>query len=305
LIPALAAGLCGLVLPAGGAAAAVAGVVPAGVAGLLWFPILILLYDGLGTFPGLMAIAVLLSVLLTSIVPLVAAASGGWRWGLPVLSGILTLVMAVGILASPVYSAASPRRLNFTYHLDGDSGSARFLAQTLPPLPPPVRKAASFGSRPSPAFPWSTQNAFSAPAPLVPLPAPELAVLGETSEGGKRHVRLRLTSRRGAAVLILVIPQAAEPESIRVAGREVPAAPAGRHAMQQRGGFQPVVVSAVPPEGVEIDVVLGAPGHEEWTLLDRSPGLPPVGATLVAARPAEAVQSQDGDATVVSRKLRI
>jgi hypothetical protein len=51
--------------------------------------------------------------------------------------------------------------------------------------------------------------------------------------------------------------------------------------------------------------VLGAPGHEEWTLVDRSPGLPPVGASLVATRPADAGPGQDGDVTLVSHKARI
>src|SRR5262249_19326045 len=40
LVPALVAGICGLALPSGPTAATLAGVVPAGVAGLLWFPIL-------------------------------------------------------------------------------------------------------------------------------------------------------------------------------------------------------------------------------------------------------------------------
>ncbi|MEA2690786.1 MAG: hypothetical protein QOJ16_173 [Acidobacteriota bacterium] len=305
LVPALAAGICGLVLPVGGAAAALAGVVPAVVAGLLWFPILILLYGGLGTNPGLIAIAVLLSVLLTTLVPLVAPAGAGWRWGLPVLAGVLTLVMAVGILASPVYSASSPRRLNFVYHLDGDSGGARFLVQTPPPLPPAVRKAAAFAPRPVPAFPWSMGSSWSTPAQAVPLPAPELAVLGETSDGGRRHVRLRLTSRRGAASMLLVIPPAAQAEVIRVAGQEVPPAPAGRRAQQGPDGFRVLTLFAPPASGVEVEVVLGAPGHEEWTLIDRSPGLPPAGAALLSARPAEAAQVQDGDLTLVTHKARV
>jgi hypothetical protein len=105
--------------------------------------------------------------------------------------------------------------------------------------------------------------------------------------------------------MILAIPLTARPESIRVAGQEIPSAPAGRSAPQLSESARIVTVSGLPPEGVEVEVVLGAPGHEEWTLADRSPGLPPVGAPLVAARPAEAVQSQDGDVTVVTHKVRV
>jgi hypothetical protein len=304
LVPALAAGICGLVLPLGGAAAAIAGVVPAVVAGLVWFPILILLYSGLGTFPGLLLIAALLSVLLTSLFPLIAPAGAGWRWGLPVGAGVLMLVMAVGILASPVYSADSPRPLNLAYHLDGDSGQGRFLVQTQGLLPPPVRKAADFTKRPAQAFPWSGQMSYSAPAPGMALAAPELAVLGETNEGGKRHLHLRLTSRRGAAAVQLFIPLAAKPESIRVNGEEIPP-PSSKAARRAPSEFQLVSVAVPPPEGVEISIVLGAPGHEEWTVVDRTPGLPPLGASLLASRPAEASQIQDGDSTLVTHRMRI
>jgi peptidase M28-like protein len=302
LVPALCAGLLGLVLPAGGAAAALAAVVPAGVAGLVWFPILILLYAGLGTNPGLLAVAALLAIFLTTIVPLVAPAGAGWRWGLPVIAGLLATVMAVGILASPVFSVDSPRRLTFTYHLDGNRGSARFLAQTPPPLPPPVRKAAGFTARPAPAFTWSPFRSFSAPAPAVALPAPELAVLGETQDGGKRHVRLRLTSPRGAATLLLAIPRSAKLESLRIAGQEVAA---GRRMPGMTEGERIVSIAAPPAAGIELEAVLGALGHEEWTVMDRSPGLPPAGAALSAARPDQAAPVQDGDATLVTRKVRI
>jgi hypothetical protein len=306
LVPALVAGICGLVLPLGGAAAALAGVVPAVVAGLVWFPILILLYGGLGTVPGLVLIAVLFAVFLTTLFPLIAPAGAGWRWGLPIVAGVLAMVMAVGILASPVYSADSPRRLNFTYHLDADSGRGRFLAQTPPPLPPPVRKAAEFSRRPAPAFPWAGLGSFSAPAPAVSLAAPELTVLGETNEGGKRHVRLRLTSRRGAATLLLFIPLSAGPESVRVNGEEIETpAESSKAARRRPGEFRLVSIAAPPPEGVEIAVVLSAASHEEWSVVNRTPGLPPIGASLVATRPKEASQNQDGDSTLVTRRVRI
>jgi hypothetical protein len=106
--------------------------------------------------------------------------------------------------------------------------------------------------------------------------------------------------------MLLVIPPAARPESIRVAGQEVPA-PAGRRAqtLPIPEGFRLVTLLAPPAAGVEVEVVLGALGHEEWTLVDRSPGLPPAGAALLSARPADAAQVQDGDMTIVTHKVRV
>jgi hypothetical protein len=305
LAPALVAGILGLALPGGEAAAALAAAVPAAVAGLLWFPILLLIYIGLGTSPGLLVIAALLAVLLTAIVPLLAEAGAGWRQGLPFFAIVLALVMAVGVVLSPVYSTESPQRMNVVYQLDGDTGQARFLVVTPPPLSPTMRKAADFARRPGLAYPWSNMPSFLAPAPALPLAAPQLAVLGETAEGGKRHVRLRLTSSRGAYSAIIAIPKAAQAEAISVAGHEVPPLPKTGPQHQLPGEYRLLALSALPAEGIEIDVVLGTPEHAEWTVLDRSLGVPPPGAALVAARPATAAPIQDGDLTVVSRKVRI
>jgi len=61
----------------------------------------------------------------------------------------------------------------------------------------------------------------------------------------------------------------------------------------------------VPPQGSEIDIVLGALQPLDWYVFDRSPGLPPSSQALLAARPKDAAPFQDGDSTIVSRKVRI
>ncbi|HZF10865.1 MAG TPA: M28 family peptidase [Thermoanaerobaculia bacterium] len=311
LVPALAAGLCGLLLPAKAGAAGIAAVVSAGVAAVVWFPILFLLYDGLGT-GGLLVVAALLAVFLTAIVPLVAAAGAGWRRGLPVAAAGLALLFAVAVAVTPVYSLDVPRRMNLVYHLDGDGGTARFLLLTPPPVPPAMRQAAKFGALPETPFPWSMQRQFVAPAPALPLAAPALVLLGETNEGGKRHLRLRLTSPRGGASAVLVIPKAADLQSMTVAGHEVPSpATDRRFAGLAKADYRIVAIDALPAEGVEIEAVLGAAGavgaagHQTWTVLDGSPGLPPAAAALAAARPANASSIQDGDRTMVSHRVQI
>jgi hypothetical protein len=64
-------------------------------------------------------------------------------------------------------------------------------------------------------------------------------------------------------------------------------------------------ISTLPPQGAELDVVLGESAPQEWYVVDDSSGLPPGGEALVKARPATAVSFQDGDVTRVSRKVKI
>ena len=71
------------------------------------------------------------------------------------------------------------------------------------------------------------------------------------------------------------------------------------------GSFQEIGSSSMRPEGVEIVLTLGETRPMDWYLYDLSPGLPPSGEALMRARPASAVSYQDGDATLIERKIRI
>ena len=64
-------------------------------------------------------------------------------------------------------------------------------------------------------------------------------------------------------------------------------------------------MATMRPEGVEMEVVLGAAQPLDWYVYDLSPGLPPGGEALVKARLPLAVTFQDGDTTLVARKMRI
>jgi hypothetical protein len=52
-------------------------------------------------------------------------------------------------------------------------------------------------------------------------------------------------------------------------------------------------------------MVLGETGPLELYAVDVTPGLPAAGAALLAARPPTAVPVQQGDTTLVSRKVKI
>jgi hypothetical protein len=135
-----------------------------------------------------------------------------------------------------------------------------------------------------------------------------MTVVADSTVGGKRTVRLRLTSPRGAPVVSLRIPAAALPESVRMDGELIPdqggPGKAGAPARPQ-SGWRLYILQTVAPQGSEVEVVLGAAQPMDWYVVDQSYDVPPTAQALLAAKPKDAVAAQDGNGTMVSRKVRI
>lgn len=312
VVPALVAGVCGLALGGSAAGRTLAAVLPAFVAALLWFSFLGSLYLGLGLM-GLLVTAVLLAVIFSTLTPLMAGAAPLWRRWLPLTALALAVVCLVWARVSPPFSPASPHDVVVLAHQDALSGETRLVLRARPPIPPAMRQAAAFGKQPVLPFPWSppTARLFAAPAPPLNAPGPELAVLADSVAGGKRHLRLRLTSPRGAQVGTVLISPQAQVDSIQVDGETVPMGnggkgDGGKAALRRpQRWWQSVTCYALPAEGAVLDVVLGATQPMEWYVYDRTYDLPPSARALVAARPKTAAPLQDGDGTLVSRKVTI
>lgn len=302
LVPGLIAGLAGLALVRASSpvTAAVAVMLPVLIGGILWFPILLPLYDGLG-LGALLPIAVLRAILVAGgLAPLFLTARPLARW-LVVGVALLVVLGGAGLAAtSPVYTESSPQSVVVQYHQDADRGASHWLVLGSRPFPQSFRQAAEFGSQPESTFPWfPRQRAFKAPAPPLGAPPPELTVVEETATPeGKRRLHLRLTSPRGAREGVLYIPEAAQLESATFEGRPVT-------FRSRPQGYTFLQIATVLPEGVNLEVVLGQKAPQEWYVVDQSSGLPPGGEALLRARPTTAVPFQDGDATLVSRKVRI
>ncbi|HEY6321840.1 MAG TPA: M28 family peptidase [Thermoanaerobaculia bacterium] len=310
VLPALVAGLCGVLFRVwrggGSGGARAAAIVPGTVAAVLWWGVLPPLYEGLGV-AALPLVATLLAVLFATLAPLTAAAGrfGRRLWVAALAATLLAVLVA---LPQPRFSPRSPQHLTYTFFQDGDSGKARWLVQARPLLPAAVRRAAAFA--PGLAFPWSPPGSRSLSAPATPLaaavPPPDLQLLESTVAGGKRHLRLRLVSRRGAPVGTLVVPARARPTAVRIDGQPVPET-GWRSGKPQAGadGWLFFSDATLPAAGCELDLELDESGPVELYALDQSLGLPASGAALIAARPPTAVPIQQGDTTMLSRRLKI
>lgn len=301
VLPALAAGLAGWL--GGPDRLRLAAVLPLAVVGILWAPLALLFFAGLGT-PGLAVIAAVFGLIAMPLAPLHADARRPALWiGAIALVG---LVAAFLVPATTRASAAAPKRLSLTYHLDADAGAARWiLAGDLAPgrpLPPAIAAKASF--QVGQPFPWSFAQAKGAVAPAPPLPLvvpPTIDVLSDDPRPDGRHLSLRLVSPRGAPSVTLHVPAAANVRSASMADEEIPQTQEGK--IPQRGDWFSFHCLSTPPEGIVLDLVVGGSGPIDGYLVDRSFGLPPAARPIAAARPAETVP--DGDAIVVSRKVRI
>lgn len=302
LAPALIAGIVGLVFRAGRVAACL---IPAGVAALLWMPILLPLYDGLGK-PALVVIGVLAAAMFTTLAPLVPGSGSLGRRLLPAAAFLLALVCAGVAFATAPYSEETPQAVSIQHYQEAGSTEARWLVRGNRPLPSALKQAAKLGEAPETAYPWGRPNhrAFQAPAPRLEVPAPQVSVLEDSVAGGKRRLRLLLTSNRQAPNAGIFLPPEAGLESARVEGQEVPLR-GSRGTGGNREGWTELAMATMRPEGVEMEVVLGAVQPLEWYVYDRSPGLPPAGEPLLQARPPAAVTFGSGDTTLVARKMRI
>jgi hypothetical protein len=304
LAPALVAGACGLLpgmargRPGALAAAAIA---PGVAAALLWFPVLLPLYLGLGAL-GLPVVFVLVALLCTTLMPLLPPAGLGRI--ATTLAVVTVLVAALIAAVEPRFTPDSPRLLNIVFDQDAASGRARWLVGGALPVPPPLSRAAPFGKSEAP-FPFAPPllRAVAAPAPPLAAPGPELTVLASSVVDGRRHLRLRLTSPRGAPVASVYLPTSAGIEEARIDGRPVSPPPPGRFAPAP--GWRGLADVTLAPGGCELQLVLKAAGPLAWYVIDISPGLPPSGRPLLAARPPAAAPVREGDLTVFSRRVVI
>lgn len=298
VVPALVAGILGLILVLGGLATSL---IPGLTAALLWLPIVTPLYDGLGA-PALVAIGLLVAVLVTTLTPLIPASGVlGRRW-LPLGALALSLVSVGLAFASAPFSKDAPQPLFLQFIQNADSGQARWLAFGGRPFPPELRQAGSFPQERARAYTWGPEGyrAFTSPAPRLEAPGPQASILEDSVVQGKRRVRLLLTTNRGAREAALVVPEGAKLEAATVDGEPVPVRPD-----RPAGSFQTIGSSSMRPDGVEIVLTLGETRPLDWYLYDLSPGLPPSGQALMRARPESAVSYQDGDTTLIERKIRI
>lgn len=306
VVSALGAGILGFAtLFAGresGLAVVIAVVLPAlvtAMAGIfaIWF-----LYVALGG-AFLVGIVVCVALIAVPLAPLAGAVSRG-RWRFPVLTFAVAVIATAAALAVAPYSVSSPETIDLQYRQDADSGKMQWLAYPASGrLPIAMRSVAAFAKTDAPVNPWETSRPLASKAPALNLAPPELEVESASVANDRTSYDMRLKSPRGAPVILLAFAPDAKPESVTMAGHSVPDLSA--RMLNYTHGWRVYRCVDTPPEGVDMDFSLAGTNPVPVFLFDESYGLPPQGTFLKGARPSTTTQIQNGDTTVVERRVTL
>lgn len=277
-LPALAgavAGLAALSLPTPGARVAVL-TAGAAVAVLVLAPSVLLFLPALGLATGGAAafFSVLLGLaalgVLEPLFPRPRRGRGGGvlRAAAPAVAMALLAVAltAVGLVGDPA-DADHPLPAQLMYALDAGAQQARWVSTDADPsgwLGGYVAGREDLSA----AFPILGDDPLATgPAPVADLPPPEVTTLEDTTEDGRRTLRLRVTPRRPVRLLSLHLRGAGAVLGATVAGRELPA---GRTPDGDGFGVQ---FHAPPTDGVEVTLVLDDAEDAVLRVMDGSDGL--------------------------------
>lgn len=281
-------------------------ILPLVASAIVQAPLILLLYRAMGN-QALVGITLAVVLLVTPLLPLCADLQqargiGGLalRWS-PLLAVGIAAFAAVVV---PVYSAKSPERVNFDYALDADSGVARWIVYPdSGRLQAPIQLAGAFRRTLYGAFPWDDHASFIADAPHLDLAAPTFTILDSSLSGARRQYTALLRSERGAPDAAVLFPPGASVESVRVEGQ--PLQTIAPRLTRYFNGWTAYSCPAMPAAGIKLSFTLPVGKTVEVAAIDRSFGLPSVGAFLSNALPLTATPSQDGDVTVVSRRVQL
>lgn len=277
-LPALAGAVAGLValsLPSPGARVAVL-TAGAAVAVLVLAPSVLLFLPALGLATGGAAafFSVLLGLAALGVLeplfprPQRGRGSGPLRTAAPAATMALlaAALTAVGVAGDPA-DAEHPLPAQLMYALDTGTQRARWVSTDAAPsgwLTGYVTGREDLSA----AFPILGDEALATgPAPAADLQPPEVTTLEDTSEDGRRTLRLRVTPRRPVRLLSLHLRGAGAVLGASVAGRGLPA---GR--TPDGDGFN-VQFHAPPADGVEVTLVLDDAEDAMLRVMDGSDGL--------------------------------
>lgn len=286
-------------------AAELVGILPMIMAWTIGVAPVILLYDGLG-IRVLPFVAMIIAMLLTPVAPLCDQLRGVKVKGITFSKFplALTVIAAFVSVIVPPYSTKAPERVNVEYWKEADSGNSQWIVHPASGrLPDIMRIVAPFHSIDNGPFPWEHGTAFLSEAPDLKLAAPTFTIQDSAEDSGRQKYLALLRSERGAPDAIVLFPPDADVQSLHI--NKQPMEPLSRAVLKYFDNWKVYRCVTMPAEGVEMSFTL-APGKPvQLEIVDATYNFPAEGNFLLHARPLTAIPSQEGDITLVSRRVQL
>jgi hypothetical protein len=237
---------------------------------------------------------------MTALLPLLSVHAMPWRAWLAAASLLFVASIGVAIFAGmqPAFSAMAPQRLNVTYVEDGKR--SLWALDALAPVPAPMKEVVPFAPKPEKISPFAWSSSYVAPAPDLNVPLPTVHLIADRKTRGGRQLTLALKGSDDANQMALILTDPAAISAIDIRDWHFQAPP-------QWAKLDRVVIACMSRDCASATLALALKDDAPLDAIlgeDRF-GAPPQAAALVAARPKNAVPSQNGDGVLLINHLQI
>jgi hypothetical protein len=244
------------------------------------------------------------------LIPCIRALTSRRRWLLPAVAAGIGLCFVVVGLGRAGFDARHRRIDSVFYFLDADAGRARWASAdgaiddwTSQFIKADAMRKGSLAD----VFPWARAQTLEADAPVVALPAPDVRVVEDRTDGDVRTLRLRLVSARRAPMLIFYTGPEAFVLRATLGGKTL-LGEDSKTTDGARAGSLRVSFAAPPPEGLELLLETRTDAPLDLVVEDLSYGLPEVAGQTFRPRPGDAMPApayRTSDTTIVRKSFAL
>lgn len=222
---------------------------------------------------------------------------GVWR-GIFGAAAIGALIATVIAGFQPAYSKTQAQRLSIRYVEDAKEKQAKWALDADAPLPPSLRAAADFSKAPESILPGPFPKNYVAPAGEKHFPVPGAKIVSDAVVEGAHRVTIALQGSPRASGMLIVIPKDAELKEINIHGEHLV-------SPKDDSGDTMLICGSRDCATETVGLEFGSRKAITLTLIEDRYGAPPFAAKLLAARPKNAIPSQNGDVVVLVNTINI